>query len=120
MEAVLEYKLLPPEEWHKTAHIFAEFGYGIPPKETCLLSVAEQGNEIKGLLCVQPVMHMEPIWVKEDYRGIINVRKLQKPLLRVLPKGMEYYAFTPSRTVRWIAGTFGMKPLPWDIWKGEV
>jgi hypothetical protein len=120
INGVLNYRLLRPEEWERARSIFAEFGHTLPPKETSLLSIAEDESSIKGLLCFQPIMHCEPIWVDENSRGHVNVLKLHRSLMEVLPKGLEYYAFTPSRKISWIAGMGGMKPLPWGVWKGIV
>jgi len=85
-----------------------------------MLSVAEHDGQIAGILCFHPVLHGEPFWVHESYRGQVDIRKLQASLVSALPQGLEYYAFTPSRKMRWVAGTCGMKLLPWDVWKGIV
>jgi len=114
---VLNYRLLPREEWDRAKELLLSFGQQLP--EQGLLSVAENG-EIRAILCFHPVMHCEPIWIDEAYRGKVNPVRLHEVLLGELPKGFEYYAFTPSRKIRWIAGSFGMKPMPWDVWKGTV
>lgn len=117
---ILTYRLLPSEEWEKAKPMLDSFGQALPSPENSLLSVAEHDGQIKGILCFHPVLHGEPFWVDEDFRGRIDIRRLQKSLTDVLPKGLEYFAFTPSRKMRWVAGQCGMKPMPWDIWKGIV
>jgi hypothetical protein len=116
----MTYSLLPPERWEEARKHLASFGQVLPVKENALLSVAEADGKIGAILCFHPVMHGEPFWVDEGFRGQIDITRLQKSLTTRLPKGLEYYAFTPSRKMRWIAGTCGMKPMPWDIWKGIV
>lgn len=117
---VLKYSLLPPERWEEARAQLATFGQALPVKENALLSVAEEDGEIRAILCFHPVMHGEPFWVAENYRGKVDVVRLQRSLTAVLPKGLEYYAFTPSRKMRWVAGSCGMKPMPWEVWKGTV
>ena len=112
----LIYRLLKANEWERVRPILNE---SLPDPNTSLISVAEN-DDIRGILCFHLVYHGEPLWVHPDYRGKVNVAKLQKSLTDVLPKGLEYYAFTPDRKMRWIAGTCHMTPLPWDIWKGVV
>lgn len=116
----MNYRLLMDEEWGKAESFLASFGQKLPTPEQSLLSVAESDDRLCAVLCFHPVMHGEPFWVDEEFRGRVDIRKLQKELTETLPKGLEYFAFTPSRKMRWIAGQCGMKPMPWDIWKGIV
>jgi hypothetical protein len=117
---VLEYSLLVPERWEEARELLATFGQALPSKENSMLSVAEDEGKLRAILCYHPVMHGEPFWVDERFRGSVDITRLQNSLTSQLPKGLEYYAFTPSRKMRWIAGTCGMKPMPWDVWKGTV
>ena len=114
----MNYRLLPAEEWARAKEKLASFGQELPHEG--LLSVAECGADIRGILCFHLVWHGEPLWIDEDFRGAVDVRKLQKSLTDYLPKGIEYYAFAPSRLQRWIAGTCGMEPVPWGVWKGKT
>ena len=115
----LTYRLLRPEEWEKARPILKSFGQNLPNPENSLLSVAENG-QIQAIMCFHPVYHGEPLWIAKEYRGMVDVTKLQESLTAVLPKGLEYYAFTPNRKMRWIAGKCHMKEMPWTIWKGIV
>jgi len=117
---LMEYRLLKYEEWERVESSLASFGQKLPHKENSLLSVAEHDGQIAGILCFHPVLHGEPFWVHESYRGHVDIRRLQQSLVETLPAGLEYYAFTPNRKMRWVAGTCGMKRLPWDVWKGIV
>lgn len=116
----MNYRLLRQDEWERAESSLATFGQKLPDQRNALLSVAEHDGQIAGILCFHPVLHGEPFWVHENFRGMVDIRQLQASLTGVLPQGLEYYAFTPSRKMRWIAGTCGMKPLPWDVWKGIV
>jgi hypothetical protein len=116
----MEYRLLKYEEWERAESSLATFGQKLPHKDNSLLSIAEHDGQIAGILCFHPVLHGEPFWVHESYRGLVDIRRLQQSLVETLPAGLEYYAFTPSRKMRWVAGTCGMKLLPWDVWKGVV
>jgi len=81
-------------------------------------SVALDGEQVVGFLCLQPALHVEPIWISPEYRGKVNPVKLHSTLMAYLPKGTPYFAFVPDRKIALIAGSFGMKPRGWDVWEG--
>ena len=83
-----------------------------------LASVAMEEEMVAGFLCLQPALHVEPIWISPEFRGKVNPVKLHSTLITHLPKGTPYFAFVPDRKIALIAGSFGMKPRGWDVWEG--
>lgn len=84
-----------------------------------IASVAISDEKVVGFLCLQPVLHVEPLWISPEFRGKVNPVKLHNTLVGCLPKGTPYFAFVPDRKIALIAGSFGMKPRGWDVWEGS-
>jgi hypothetical protein len=75
-------------------------------------------EEIVGFACLQPMLHMEPLWISPEYRGKVSFNKLHSTLTNYLPQGTPYFAFVPDRKIALICGSIGMKPRGWDVWEG--
>lgn len=112
----MNYRFLYRKEWPLVEPVFKEYGGTLPV--TGMIVAAEDEGHIVGFQALQPVMHVEPIWVKEEYRGRVNIMELNKTLTGPLPVGFEYYAFVPDRKIGLLAGNCGLKKLDWEVWKG--
>lgn len=119
----MKYGLLPPSEWKLVEHIYRMHGASLPHKDLARIAIALDGdNKIQGLLTVQPVMHMEPIWISEDARGEVRFKRLVEVLDNDLNRvrgntPMVYYAFvTPEApAIEGMGEAVGMKVI--EGWK---
>lgn len=114
----MKYELLKPEDYAKVGPVFHQFNENVP--ELGAASIAHEDDNIAGLLCLQPAFHVEPLIVLPEYRGKVDVVKLYRELMKVIPKGTPHYSFVPDddRRISQIAGSFGLKPMGWSVWKG--
>jgi len=114
----MRYELLASEEWSKVENVFIQNGTILPSPELSAIAVARHGNEIVGFHCRQPVMHVEPIWIREDFRGRVQFRPLLDVLKRTMPKGQQFYAFAPDETIERICAHINLSKTPYSVWKG--
>jgi hypothetical protein len=112
----MNYGLLKREDWPQLEPVFKENGGALPMIGN--IAVASNGNGITAFHCLQPVLHIEPLWVHPDYRGKVEFRELLKELTGPLPKGTEFYAFAPGDLVERICKHLRLSKLPWSVWKG--
>jgi len=114
----MNYALLQPEEWPQAKFILDSFGQNFQQYGAALIAACKDGKRIVGLHCLHPVLHGEPVWIEESYRGRVNFLRMRDVLTSSLKAGTEYYVFAPDRKISLMAGAAGMKRLDWEIWKG--
>ena len=114
----MKYELLLPRDFNQIAPVFRQFNAEIPSIGTA--SIATDNDKIAGLLCLQPAFHVEPLVVLPEYRGKVDVVRLYRELMEALPKGTPHYSFVPynDRRISLIAGSFGLTPMGWSVWRG--
>lgn len=66
---MITYRILEKGEQERILPILQDQGWFIPYSESCLILAAIDDGEIVGFSVTQLVPHIEPIWVKESYRG---------------------------------------------------
>lgn len=123
LSTALTYRLLPPEEWDRL--LAMPFGSnGLPPPEHCLVLVAETPEgEIVGLWSAMTAIHMEGLWVHEDYRRrTLTAATLLKEMRAILTEQGILHCFTivQSDEVLTLAKKAGFEVLPgnlchWDL-----
>lgn len=75
---------LAPEEYSRLAGLPFTSVIGIPDPQLCSVLVAENSaGEIVGLWSAMPVVHLEGLWVREDYRKTTVLGRLHRQM-RVL------------------------------------
>lgn len=124
MTVEITYRMLRPDEWPKVEPIFIEHGgpQSLPCPEASAILVAEEQGGIVGFLVIQPVVHAEPVWVREDHRGNGIARKLFSEVDDFM-KGIgikAYYTFSTETIVERLAQGNGMSLLPWKVWMKEA
>lgn len=111
-------RALPPEEWSRLEARFKANGSPLPSPRFAQIVVAEEAGDIVGLVTVQLVPHMEPIWVAPAFRG----QQLWEPLLRkaatLLSSGTHFYAFHAHKGTEKIADTLGYTRHDWRVDEG--
>jgi hypothetical protein len=117
----VNYQLLPKTEWNKISPIWAEYG-SVPPVHDpyALMTVALDGERIVGCGGMQAVLHIEGLWVDQEYSGKVRFRELLKPAINVLPKGVDYYAFTPTAKTARLCEYVSMEKKNWGVYKGRT
>lgn len=124
----MKYGLLAPQEWHMVRPIFEQFGTVPPMPEMGRIAVAiDSDGNIHGMLVLQPVLHMEPMWISEDSRQEVRFTKLVKVLEDDLDRVREgspvtYYAFaTPeAEQIEGMAKLVGMETMKWKVMRKEL
>jgi hypothetical protein len=114
----MNYRLLPREEWAQLESIFEKNGSHLPTIGS--IAVARNGAGIVAFHCLQPILHVEPIWVHPDYSGKIQFRKLLAELKKDIPAGNEFYAFAPDHLIDRMCAHCRLKKMPYGVWKGAV
>src|ERR1700733_1792781 len=75
------YRILGFEENGLVAPIFAEKGVRLPHPKLMTAAIAETAADgIVGGGILQMTLHMEPWWVKEGWRGHVNIPRLHHML----------------------------------------
>jgi hypothetical protein len=114
----MNYRVLTREEWQSLEPIFKENGSPLPTMGS--IAVAENGSGIIAFHCLQPILHVEPIWVHSAYSGKIQFRKLLDELKKEIPIGNEFYAFAPDHLIDRMCAHCRLKKMPYSVWKGAV
>lgn len=113
---MITYRLLDQSEWSRLEELID--GHGpVPRYEISAAAVAEtEEGELVGVLFTQLVAHMEPFFVRPDYRsGKISFTQLQE-LLDAEFEEIPYYAFSPNAQIGKLLKKVGMKQLPYRVW----
>lgn len=72
----VEVRFLEPEEWPRLASMFETQNAPMPDPHWSKVLVAEVADEIVGVICIQLVVHAEPIMVKREWQGTRVARDL--------------------------------------------
>lgn len=107
---------LTKDEWSRLDPVFlAQFNEMPPDRRVAAVYIAEEKGDIKGMLCLQMILHAEPLWVKPGTNWA--VRPLIKALERDFPD-MDYcFAHIKEDRVASFAERLGMKLMPWKIYR---
>jgi hypothetical protein len=81
------YRQLPDEEFERLASIFEQNHAPMPSPGLRTAFVAEDGERIVGMACLQFAAHGEPWWIDPEYRGRVNFMTLAA----LLNKTVEFY-----------------------------
>ena len=73
--------------------------------------VAEDDGRIVGLLVLQNVLHVEPLWVDEAYRGRHVSGRLVSGMKKLFSNTPMVFAHTENPRVGKLLARFGMEPL---------
>lgn len=116
----ITYRLLPADEWYRLKDIYPE-NTAMPSPIAASAVVAEDGDQLVGVLFVQLAFHMEPIVITDanvDFRRMVRLHDEQ---LKEAGGG-RYYAFAPESNskIGRMAEIAGMTPLDYRIYMKEV
>lgn len=116
----MEYKELT--DWRTVEAEFKRRGVVAPSKTSARVFAAIENDEVVGFLVVQLVVHAEPIWIHEDYRGKVNWQKLVRMGEDFLGRntGREYYAFAPNDHIEAMCEIVGMEKMLWIVYRKKL
>ncbi len=87
----------------------------MPPAELAIASIAEDGNEIVAMTCLQMVSYIGPLWINEKYANRVDYKALKAPIDAVYSKSTTkplivqgYLALTSDERIARIAEQSGM------------
>jgi hypothetical protein len=70
----ITFRLLPESEWDLIASIFAQNNWRLPQPEVAFVVIGELNDEVVSVRVLQPILHAEPAWDREDVRGKFDPR----------------------------------------------
>lgn len=70
----MKVRILPPEEWSKLEAYCPQVATSLKP-EACDVLVAEDENGIAACVSVAKITHFESLWVREDARKNLGVKR---------------------------------------------
>lgn len=109
-------RILPPHEWPKLAGTEAETLWPhLDPEQARVLVVEDETGAIVGCWTVLRMVHVEAVWIREDYRGAFGVVK--RLLFGMRDIAREWGARTVltgamTDQVRALITSLGGQPLP--------
>jgi len=110
-------KLLP-EEWFRISSIVHDEFSALPPRpNTSLAVVAEEDGEIVGLLVLQPVWYVGPVWVKDSWRGRFIVSKLVERMHELVPRLHHCFTTTTQPRLGRLFERLGMRKVDWTVYR---
>jgi hypothetical protein len=121
----LHYRILPPAEWFRLEPIFKEKNWFLPPAFLATACVAENSKgEIIAFQILQSVLHAEPTFIQEEYRGMVNYLNLWEPLKALPKKGNTLLApgfllVAPDDKIKRMAELGGFSEIPGTLMKME-
>lgn len=125
-DAATTYRLLQPDEWDRVAPIFERYGSRMPPPQVASIAVAERDGEIIGFLTLQPMLHVEPVWVAENRTKDVYIPRmlgvLESLLQPLLPEGqaVDLYVFSGQASTGRLAKAHGFTHTPYHVWKKRL
>ena len=99
-------------------NVFEEHG-GKCPEEAIVGGCLDEGR-IVSFLVMQPILHMEPLWIHQDYRGRVSFARLAKLVEDSLDGDAEFYVFAPNSQIERMAEIVGLEKLDWSVWRKKV
>ena len=109
----ITYRLLPKSEWSRLEPIFASQNGTMPSPELATVAIAEEDEEIVGMLVLQMIPHYEPAWIKSP-RGV-DFRALTHELDEVMPPGATVYTSAPNDHIAQLAKAVGFEDTGWKV-----
>lgn len=108
---------LPEEEWHRLTELNLEEGLlpALPrPGGAEVFVVEDHLGDIVGFWMVRTMVHVEPMWIRQDHRGGLIPRRLWRSVRQFLDTCSVSAAFclTESSIVGGYLARIGMKELP--------
>jgi len=115
----MTYRILPAEEWYRLDPIMARQGKAVPDQRLAAAAVAEKDGEIKGVLFLQMVIHMEPLVIEDPYVNFLSLQEtLETPML-LDKQGLSVYCYTQDEKMNRIVQLAGFERLG-EFWGKEV
>ena len=112
-------RLLPVDEWPKLAGHPALGGYPLPPVGSAQFVVAEAGDEIVGVWAIVNVLHLEPVWVDETFRGGFVVgRMFAEVEMAVRHMGVKVaWVFADRTEIADYLSRLGLQRVPFEVFQ---
>jgi hypothetical protein len=113
---------LPVEEWHRLEGHPALQGHTLPDPLTSRAIITEENNEIVGVWFAIQVIHIEPVWIREDQRkGWVPIA-LYRGMRRLLDSCSlkSVFSFSETAEVSSYLTRLGFKTLPYKVHLWEV
>lgn len=118
---MLVVERLAISEWEKLTPIFhREFQTDPPSPTSSMVIVAKECDtgRVVGLLAVQPIVHAEPLWVAEEYRGRHITEAMIKKAKSILKETREVMVYTTSERVGKLLTRLGLEHMTdWRVFK---
>lgn len=117
---MLSSRLLSNDEWYKLEAFKEHFG-GFPPSpHQADIVVVEDGEEIVGILTLETVIHIGPMWTHPRYRGGGVLTRLIKAGVKFFPTELRGgVLFSKHHKVKKLAALFGLVPVDMIAYKWE-
>jgi GNAT superfamily N-acetyltransferase len=96
--------------------------FGTPPPQNSFIALAEHDGEVVGFATLQPIWHIEPMWIDPRWRGRGVFQRLLGLLVPCLPEGEEVVlCFTEcSRAMKFFARLGGEYMKTWKMFRWRV
>ena len=125
-DATTNYRLLLPEEWYRLAPVFAHYGTTLPSPDHASIAVAERDGEIIGFLTLQPMLHVEPVWIAPERTKDVYLPRmlgvLESLLTPLVPdgQGVNLYVFSDTPESGRMAKAHGFAHSPYHVWSKRI
>lgn len=116
----LSSRLLNNDEWHKLEAFKEHFG-GFPPSpHQADIVVVEDEGVIVGILTLETVIHIGPMWTHPKYRSGGVLARLVKAGIKYFPAELRGgVLFSKHPKVKKLAALFGLVPVDMIAYKWE-
>jgi hypothetical protein len=112
-------RVLDPSEWERLLPIYATVNADVPDPDVAHVVVAEDADQIVGMLVLQLIPHLEPLWVAPAHRHTRLWHDLSTAMLATLPAGLTFYTFSSRPAIAKLAARIGMVEQPWTVCEGH-
>lgn len=113
---MLNYRLLPLEEWDRLKGLVAD--RALPDPEAAIAAVAEtEDGDLAGVFFVQIALHMEPLVINPEHTKELDIRRLHQVLTQDGEMELTpHYTFSNSPEAGKACKLMGMEQLPFRVW----
>lgn len=116
----LKTRLLSSDEWYKLGAFKHEFGGSLPKPQQADVVVVEDGDMIVGILTLEKMIHIGPMWTHPKYRASGVLAMLIKAGVQHFPTELRGgVLFSKHPKIKKLAAMFGLLPVDMPAYKWE-
>lgn len=116
----LSSRLLSREEWHKLEAFRGDFGGFLPTSWQADIVIVEDGDVIVGMLTLEKMVHIGPMWTHPKYRASGVLAMLIKAGVQHFPTELRGgVLFSKHPKIKKLAAMFGLLPVDMPAYKWE-